>query len=122
MNKSDLEQFTSAKRIDVAGKAVYIRKWKLRERLQYFDMIAGVDGENWYKDLYRVMAWVVIRSLCNESGVQLFADAEVDKVENLDGDLLDIVYEESMIYNGLKDRAVKDEIKNSETTRSEDLQ
>jgi hypothetical protein len=124
LSKSGLESFTKAKKIDIDGNtAVYIRKWTLKERLEYFDTIANAkEDAKWYETLVNITIWVVAKSLCNADGSRMYSDGELSKIEDLDGTLLDIVYEESMVYNGLKDGAIKAEIKNSETIQSADSQ
>ena len=68
--------------------------------------------------LMDMMKTVVGQSVCGEDDELIFAD-DVELVEELDVDVLQFLFEESAKANGLLASSLTSEIKNSETTQSD---
>lgn len=131
--------------IPVNGKPFYvsewdgevcIRKWSGAQRAALLVRTAEVYGQKNlegmadgsvkmstqdYPALFRLMAEIVCISLCDALGNNLydfFSPEDTAEVENFDADLLQKLFEECASRNGLLESAVKEEIKNSETTQN----
>lgn len=115
LGKDNIGAFASYKSICVnADTTVCIRKWTAKERLEYYDLVTNAqkDSAEWYTQVNNIMCWVIAHSVCDTSGARVYDTVDEDKIGSLDGELLDIIYDNAMIYNGLKDGEMKVAIKN----------
>ena len=111
------------KGIDVPdfGK-VNIRKWSGNDRAKFLQASITVDSGNVdvkYEKIFDNMSLVVALSLCDESGKRLFKDDEIGLVGELNADVIQTIYQESLILNSLVQKSVEEAAKNSSPVQSE---
>lgn len=103
------------------GGIFYIRKWSGKDRSIFWSKPVTKDGEFNWKNLFDNQALVVALSICDEEGKQLFTTSEedLDLILSKNGDALQKIYEESLIYNGLAAKSIEESAKNSSPVLSE---
>ena len=111
------------KEIDVPdlGK-VSIRKWSGKDRAKFLQASITVESGNVdvkYEKIFDNMSLVVASSLCDESGVRLFNDDEIDMVSEMNADIIQTIYQESLSLNSLAPKSVEEAAKNSKPFLSE---
>jgi hypothetical protein len=96
---------------------VYIKKMSAGERVQLMKSTTkiegksvGLDEDNFMDSIVRTVQMV----LCDENGVRLFDDSEDDFVilNSKDGEILELIFNEVMIFNGLGVVEEKEALKN----------
>jgi len=106
------------------GGDVYIRKWSGKDRSMFFQKSIKGSNEaaelNW-DTLFENMTLVVALSLCDENGVALFTtkQEDIDILASKDGDVIQKIYQESLILNGLAKRSLEDAAKNLNPVQKE---
>lgn len=113
------------KEIDVPelGGSVYIRKWSGKDRAKFLQASITVDSGNVdvkYEKIFDNMSLVVALSLCDETGARMFNDDEIDFISEMNADIIQTIYQESLTLNSLVQESVKDAAKNSSAIQSED--
>ena len=111
------------KEIDVPdlGK-VSIRKWSGKDRAKFLQASITVESGNVdvkYEKIFDNMSLVVALSLCDESGVRLFNDDEIDLVSEMNADIIQTIYQESLLLNSLAPKSVEEAAKNSTPAQSD---
>lgn len=74
-----------------------------------------------FNGMYTLMAEAIAVSLCDDNGDNLFDSNNEDDIKEIimfDAELIQILFEECMSRNGLLEKSLKEEIKNSETIQS----
>ena len=112
---------------------VNIKKWSGKQRAALWTKISEIYGEDLdgqteihlsSKDMPMLMDMlkgVVGQSICNELGELLFNindPSDSDFLDEIEADVLQFLFDESAKLNGLLATALPAEIKNSETTQS----
>jgi hypothetical protein len=112
-NKDNLTKFKVATKVQFKeSDFFYVRRWTAKERLEIDSLITEISTNESEKGLLEMLMWVVITSLCDENGEQTFSDIDKPIIENMDGELLDAIYDAGMIHNKMKEGSVKEEAKN----------
>jgi len=113
------------------GGEVCIKKWSGTTRALLLTRVSEVyssdspaEGQvniNDYPKLFRLMAEIVAASICDEECVNLYDienESDIKELENMDADILQLLFDECAQRNGLLENQIKNEIKNSETIQS----
>ena len=114
------------------GGCVGIKKWSGKLRNQMIRRVTDVFGldtdaidvkamkSEEISKTYDLMSEIVMLSLCDNNGVLVY-DVEnpedLKEINDLDADILQLLFDECSARNGLLERSLKNEIKNSETTQ-----
>jgi len=94
---------------------VFIRKWSGKDRAKFLQASISVNGENVdvkYDKIFDNMSLVVALSLCDESGKRMFSDEELDLIGELDADVIQEIYQESLKLNSLAPKSLEESAKN----------
>ena len=107
------------------GGDVFIRKWSGKERSLFLSKSIKADGngaEVNLDSLYDNMALVVAMSLCDEVGTRLFTAEQEDIaiLSSKDGEIIQRIYQEALVLNGLAKKSIEDAAKNSESVPKSD--
>jgi hypothetical protein len=97
------------------GGTVYLRKWSAKDRNAYIAKSVSVDengGHVNYENVFDSVVWAVAMSLCDENGIRLFADNEIDILAQKNGDVMQKLCEEVYRLNGLASNSIEESAKN----------
>jgi hypothetical protein len=107
------------------GGSVYLRKWTGKDRSLFWSKSVKASDEgaemNW-DTLFENQTLVVAMSLCDENGDKLFTTTEEDLavLGAKDGDVIQRLYTESLLINGLAQISLEESAKNSSPAQSDD--
>jgi len=99
------------------GGEVCLKKWSAKDRNTYLSKSVNVDETgghvNW-DTVFDNMVLTVALSLCDENGDRLFADSQEDLkiLSDKDGSVIQKLYEETLIINGLAKKSIEEAAKN----------
>lgn len=98
----------------------FVRLMGAKERIGLLSFNQDKDGKasEALEDatIYRFAALV----LCDEKGVRLFGDGDLDALSNKNPEVLKRIVEEARQYNGIGEKAHKDAVENSEADTTSD--
>jgi hypothetical protein len=107
------------------GGNVLIRKWSGKDRAVFVAKSIKADNSgaeiNW-DTLYNNFALAVALSLCDENGDRLFTSeqADIDILASKDGAVIQKIYQEALVLNGLAKKSIEDAAKNFNAIQSEE--
>jgi hypothetical protein len=102
------------------GGTVYLHKWTGKERSLFLSKSIhendGGAGVNW-DTLFDNQVLVVALSLSDENGTKLFSTSSEDLeiLSSKDGNVIQMLYKEALLLNGLAKESVEEAAKNSES-------
>lgn len=107
------------KEIEVSewGGSVFLKKWSAKERNMYMAKSVNIDETgghvNW-ETIFDNMILAVALSLCDNEGKRLFTDSpeDLEILSNKNGDVLQKLFEEIMVINGLATKSIEEAAKN----------
>jgi hypothetical protein len=125
---SFLKPKNNVKKIELPGlleSPVYIRKWSASERVEFTrHVITSADAKgNMEIDTQKVLEQQIKFLqfvICDENGNRIFNDSEEDYKEltSVDADVIEKLWNEAWIFNGMGKPAMDEAIKNSETSQT----
>jgi hypothetical protein len=121
-----LKPKNSVKKIELPEleSPVYIRKWSARERIGFTKDIASadskgnveIDTQKIFDQQIKFLQLVV----CDEAGARIFDDSEADYKElaEVDANVIETLWTEAWIFNGMGKPALDEAVKNSEPSQT----
>ena len=107
------------------GGSVYLRKWTGKDRSLFWSKSVKASDEgaemNW-DTLFENQTLVVAMSLCDENGDKLFSTTDEDLaiLGAKDGDIIQRLYTESLLINGLAQSSIGEAAKNLNAVQNDD--
>jgi hypothetical protein len=105
------------------GGNVYIRKWSGKDRAKFLQASISVDGGNVdvkYEKIFDNMSLVVALSLCDETGVRMFNDDEIELISELNSDAIQSIYQQALELNSLIQKSIGEAAKNLSAIQKND--
>lgn len=99
--------------VEAFDTIVYVQELTGKERDAFEASLSSIKGKNITMTMDNVRAKLVIRSLCDEDGLRVFEDADLESVGNLPASELDKVFEVAQRISGLKKEDIEELTKNS---------
>lgn len=89
--------------------AVGLRYWSGADRDRFdMELQRRKPNEEAEIDLMGMKAWCLAMSLCDENGVQLYTEEDVDGLNQLDGIVIGRLFKKTQDMNGIGEKVVKD--------------
>ena len=105
--------------------SVFLRKWSGKDRSLFLSKSVDLSDDNpkvnW-DTMFGNQVLAVAMSLCDENGEKLFSTTQedLDILATKNGNVIQTLYEEALILNGLAKKSLEDAAKNLKPVQGED--
>lgn len=90
------------------GEPIYLRKMSGHDRAKYLDVVESLENQNSGIASVTISAHILIISLIDKAGVNLYSVEDLDEVMGFDIDRIDSIVNEAAKINGLSGESVED--------------
>ncbi len=116
--KATILKTIAVKLVDIG--VVYLREMMGKERGRFEMLVVTVRGKSSEVNLEQAREKLLVRCLCDENGVRMFKDNDLDLVGTIGAKNLDLLFEVAQTINGIGEKDIKELTQGLEIPQADD--